>query len=167
MLEECFKSAYNCLFSHPSKFLSWLWVPSYRGNGFTNRYPSNSPINRISMVSLHLVHLKISTEIYVEDTSVNRLSLSNAVPVVHSGSRNVTSDRSRSVKIQVGTSQINSLASSGFTEQHAPSSEPQWKASTPSSLPSSNTVRRLRLQLPGHHNQQPTSNSKSSTSSFA
>jgi hypothetical protein len=30
----------------------------------------------------------------------------------------------------VGTSQINFLASSSFTEQHAPSSEPQWSAST-------------------------------------
>jgi hypothetical protein len=29
------------------------------------------------------------------------------------------------VKTLLGTSQINSLASSGFTEQHAPSSEPQ------------------------------------------
>jgi hypothetical protein len=28
----------------------------------------------------------------------------------------------------VGTSQINSLASSGFTEQHVPSNEPQWRA---------------------------------------
>jgi hypothetical protein len=31
----------------------------------------------------------------------------------------------------VGTSQINSLASSGFTKQHAPSSEPQWRATFP------------------------------------
>jgi hypothetical protein len=34
-------------------------------------------------------------------------------------------------KTLVGISQINSLASSGFTEQHVPSSEPQWKATFP------------------------------------
>jgi hypothetical protein len=48
----------------------------------------------------------------------------------------------------VGTNWINSL--SGFIEQHAPSREPQWRANTPSSLPSSNAVSRLHLQLPGH-----------------
>jgi hypothetical protein len=31
----------------------------------------------------------------------------------------------------VGTSQINSLASSDFTEQHTPSSEPQWRTTFP------------------------------------
>jgi hypothetical protein len=46
-------------------------------------------------------------------------------------SRNVTNDRSRSAKTLVGTSQINSLASSGFTEQHSRSSEPQRKATFP------------------------------------
>jgi hypothetical protein len=55
---------------------------------------------------------------------------SSAVRVPLSVSRNVTTDRSRSAKTLVGTSQINSLASSGFTDQHASPSEPQWKASS-------------------------------------
>jgi hypothetical protein len=42
--------------------------------------------------------------------------------------KSVTSDRNRSAKTLVGTSQINSLASSDFTEPHAPSSKPQWRA---------------------------------------
>jgi transposase InsO family protein len=61
----------------------------------------------------------------------------------------------------VGTSQINSL--SGFTEQHAPLSELQRRASnTPSSLPSNNTVSRLQLPSLGQRIQQPTSTIKSS-----
>jgi hypothetical protein len=56
---------------------------------------------------------------------------SSAVHVASSVSHNEISDRSRSAKTLVGTSQINSLASSGFTEQHAPSIEPQWRATLP------------------------------------
>jgi hypothetical protein len=56
---------------------------------------------------------------------------SSRVRVERSESRNVTSDKSRSAKTLVGTRQINSLASSDFTEQHAPSSEPQWRATFP------------------------------------
>jgi hypothetical protein len=55
----------------------------------------------------------------------------SAFRIARSVSRNATSDRSRSAKTLVGTSQINSLASSGFTDQHAPSSEPQWRATFP------------------------------------
>jgi hypothetical protein len=88
---------------------------------------------------------------------------SSHVCVARSVSRNVTSDRSRSAKTLVGTSQINSLASSGFTEQHAPS----MKSNTPSSLPSGNAVSRPELQSPGHNNQLPTSNIESSALSSA
>jgi hypothetical protein len=70
-----------------------MWEPSmesshrlpnlYRGNAYTNRYPSNSPINRISMVTNNRnnscivasgvytwVRLKTSTEIYGETLQV-------------------------------------------------------------------------------------------------
>jgi hypothetical protein len=53
------------------------------------------------------------------------------VRMARSVSRNVTSNRNRSVKTLAGTKQINSLASSGFTEQHAASSEPQRRAILP------------------------------------
>jgi hypothetical protein len=72
-----------------------MWEPSmgssdrlpnrYRGNGYANRYPSNRPMNRISMVtnnrnkalivasSVYIsVRLKASTVIYVEDSSRQR-----------------------------------------------------------------------------------------------
>jgi hypothetical protein len=175
-----------------------LWEPSmgsshrlpnrYRGNAYANRYPSNSPINRISMVTNNRnnscivasgvytwVRLKavnettrISSEnnlvtspkmgsihwhndwltvscnvtlTWVQFSSVScqdasdRLArtfqqCSSSVCVARSVSRIVTTDRSRSAKTLVGTSQINSLASSGFTEQHTSPSEPQWIAST-------------------------------------
>jgi hypothetical protein len=43
----------------------------------------------------------------------------------------------------VGTSRIYSLATSSFTEEHASSGERQWRASSPSGLPSSSSA--------GHH----------------
>jgi hypothetical protein len=62
---------------------------------------------------------RTSYHVEFEQCSSRRISLS------------VTSNRSRSEKALVGTSRINSLASSGFTEQHASPSEPQWRATPP------------------------------------
>jgi hypothetical protein len=87
---------------------------------------------------------------------------------------NVTSNRSRSAKTLVGTGQINPPASSGCTEQHAPSSGPQCRATLPTvsnAAPSAdfgykspghrNAVSRLRLQVARClRNQPPTSNIK-------
>jgi hypothetical protein len=56
---------------------------------------------------------------------------SSAVRVALSVSSTVTRDRSRSAKTLEETSQINSLALSGFTEQHAPSSEPEGRTRLP------------------------------------
>jgi hypothetical protein len=54
------------------------------------------------------------------------------VRVARSVNRNVTSGRSRSAKTLVGPAGLtHSLASSGLTEQHAPSSEPQGGATLP------------------------------------
>jgi hypothetical protein len=53
---------------------------------------------------------------------------------------------------------------SGFIGLHwtaRPIERASVKSNTPSSLPSSNAVSPLQLQLPGHHNQLPTNNSKS------
>jgi hypothetical protein len=62
---------------------------------------------------------------------VNTYISSSAVRVARSVSRNVTTNRSRSAKTLVGTGQINPPASSGSTEQHALSSEPQCRATLP------------------------------------
>jgi hypothetical protein len=53
---------------------------------------------------------------------------SSRVSAARSVSRNVTTNRRRSAKTLLGTGPINSLASSGSTEQHALSSEPQCRA---------------------------------------
>jgi hypothetical protein len=77
------------------KFLFLMWEPSmgsshrlpnrYRGNAYANRYPSNSPINRISMITNNRnnscivasgvytwVRLKTSAEIYGLDFGLDR-----------------------------------------------------------------------------------------------
>jgi hypothetical protein len=59
-------------------------------------------------------------------------------------------------------SQINSLASTSFTEEHASLSDHKWRARSPSSLPSSNAVSWLRKQSPGHGKQETTSHCNSS-----
>jgi Tfp pilus assembly protein PilV len=134
----------------------------YRGSAYTNRYPSNSPINRISMITNNRnnsciaasgvytwVRLRTSTEIYGKTLqAVNKTTqfsfvqcnqldasdrlartlqqCSSRVRAARSVSRNVISDRSKSAKTLVGPAgSTHSLASSGFTEQHAPSREPQ------------------------------------------
>jgi hypothetical protein len=80
----------------------------------------------------------------------------------------VTSNRSRSAKTLVRTSQINYFASSGFTEQHALLSEPQWRGSTlPAVFQAATPSANFNCKSPGHRNQPPTSNIKSSASSFA
>jgi hypothetical protein len=56
---------------------------------------------------------------------------SSRVRVARSLSSNVTTNRSRSAKTLVGTGQINPPASSGSTEQHAPSRESQCRATLP------------------------------------
>jgi hypothetical protein len=61
----------------------------------------------------------------------DRLALTfPAVRAARSVSRNVTSDRKRSAKTLVGTSQINSLSSSGFTEPHASIERASVKSNT-------------------------------------
>jgi hypothetical protein len=60
----------------------------------------------------------------------------------------------------VGTSQINSLASSGFTEQHAPSSELQWRATLPAVLQAATPSADFNYKSPGHRNQPPTITSR-------
>jgi hypothetical protein len=140
-----------------------LWEPSmgsshrlpnrYRGNGYPNRYQSNNLINRITVVTNNhnntrivasgvytWVRLKVSTEVYEEYACQpdDADQLARTVPAV-----------------QFGTS-LNS------TSHRASSSE----SNTPTSLPSSNAVNRLRLQSPGRRNRPPTSNIKSSASSF-
>jgi hypothetical protein len=68
----------------------------------------------------------------------------------------------------VGNSRINSLSSFiGLHWTARPIKRAAVKSNAPSSLPNSNTVSRLQLQSPGHRNQQPTSNIKSSVPSFA
>jgi hypothetical protein len=62
----------------------------------------------------------------------------------------------------VGTSWIHSLVSLCFTEEHASLSEDQWRASSSRSLPSINTVSRLREQSPGNRKQELISHYKSS-----
>jgi hypothetical protein len=66
----------------------------------------------------------------------------------------------------VGTSQINSLALSGFTEQHAPSSVSEEQA-LPALFQAATPSADFNHKSPGHRNQQPTSNIKSCASSFA
>jgi hypothetical protein len=56
-----------------------------------------------------------------------------------------------SAKTSVETSQINSLASSGFTEQHAPSSELQWKAILPAVFQAATPSADFNYKSPGHH----------------
>jgi hypothetical protein len=144
----------------------------YPGNAYANRYPSNSPINKISMVTNNhknscivpngvytWVRHKTSTEIYGKTLQAFD-QCSSRVRAARSVSRNVTSDRSRSAKTSVGTSQINSLASSGFTEQHASSSEVQWTATLPAVFQATTPSADFNYKSPGHLNQPPTSNIK-------
>jgi uncharacterized membrane protein len=71
----------------PSMGISHKLPNHYRGNGYANRYPSNSPINRISMETNNRnstcivasgvytwVRLKTTTEIYMEDSSVSYMT---------------------------------------------------------------------------------------------
>jgi hypothetical protein len=68
----------------------------------------------------------------------------------------------------VGTSRItHSLASLGFTEQHFPSSELQWRATLPAVFQAATPSANFNYKSPGHRNQPPTSNIKSSSSSSA
>jgi hypothetical protein len=53
------------------------------------------------------------------------------VRAARSVSRNVTTNGSRSARTLVGIGQINPPVSSGATEQHASSSEPQWRSTLP------------------------------------
>jgi hypothetical protein len=48
----------------------------------------------------------------------------------------------------VGSSRINSLASSGFTEPNAPSSEPQWRATLPAVFQAATPSADLNYSLP-------------------
>jgi hypothetical protein len=95
---------------------------------------------------------------------VNTYISSSAVRVAHFVSRKVSTNRSRSAKTLVGTGQINPPAPSGSTEQHAPSSEPQFRATFPTSSPAiampTSTTSRLAIaapsadfehKSPGHH----------------
>jgi hypothetical protein len=47
----CHANCWNCHMWEPSMGSSHRLSNSYRGNTYANRYPSNSPINRISMVT--------------------------------------------------------------------------------------------------------------------
>jgi hypothetical protein len=85
---------------------------------------------------------------------------SSAVRVARSVRRNVTTDRSRSTKTLVGTSQINSPASLGFTEQHASPSELHWRATLPAVFQASTPSADFNYKSPGHRNRPPTSNIK-------
>jgi hypothetical protein len=124
-------------------------LPNNRGNCYANRYPSSSPINRIFMVTNNYNDTGIvASGVYVWYTSTWNNSSDRQFKQCSSGvcgvcyvSLNVTSNRSRSAKTQVGTSQINSLASSGFndsTPHRASTSEEQaLPAVFPTATPSS------------------------------
>jgi hypothetical protein len=60
----------------------------------------------------------------------------------------------------MGTSQINSLASSSFTEQHAPSSELKWTATLPTVFQAETLSADFNYKSPSHCNQPLTSNIK-------
>jgi hypothetical protein len=122
-----------------------VWEPS---TGYPIRYQSNNLINIITVITNDRNRTGIVTsrfyiwfasrdqQKYSRKTSQSARCLgpvSTHIPAVQfacsgisSLSRNVTSDGSRSAKTLVGPAgSTHSLASSDFTEQHAPSSELQ------------------------------------------
>jgi hypothetical protein len=112
----------------------------------------------VAVTSIGQHYLKVNLWEHSKGTSYMLLNVhsSSAVRVARSVSRNVTTNRSRLAKTLVGTNQINSPASSGFTEQHASVKSKH----TLSSLQAATLSADFNYKSPGHRNQPPTSNVK-------